>query len=99
MGIPLLPQGILSRYFRFSRRGRLPSFLIAFSAAASFFALRPLASEAALVSAWSDISTGCVLIGPVGVGLISGILDTARRSGRIGLEGGPFEPPYWNNAY
>jgi hypothetical protein len=37
--------------------------------------------------------TGCVLIGPVGVGLLSGTPRVDRA------EGGPFEPPYWNNAY
>jgi len=35
---------------------------------------------------------GCVLIGPVGVGLLLGILNTASRSVTITLESGPFEP-------
>jgi hypothetical protein len=43
---------------------------------------------------------GCVLIGPVGVGLLLGILNTASRSVTTDVEGGPFEPPsFCNDAY
>jgi len=35
---------------------------------------------------------GCVLIGPVGVGLLLDILDTANRSITITVESRPFEP-------
>jgi hypothetical protein len=48
----------------------------------------------------APFSIGCVLIGPVGVGLLLGILNTASRSDRIDVEGGPFEPPFsFQHAY
>jgi hypothetical protein len=93
MGIPLLPQGILSRYFR--SRGAdyfRPCWL--FFGGVVFCSPTVGIAGSTCVGIVEIFSTDCVLIGPVGVGLISGILDTARRSGRIGLEGGPFEPPY-----
>lgn len=37
----------------------------------------------------APFSIGCVLIGPVGAGLLLGILNTATGSGRIDVEGGP----------
>jgi hypothetical protein len=43
---------------------------------------------------------GCVLIGPVGVGLLLDILNTASKSVAADVEGGPFEPPsFYNDAY
>jgi hypothetical protein len=93
VGIPLFAQGILPRYFRLRGADYFrPCWL--------FFRLRRplLLSDHSIlggtcVGIVETFSTGCVLIGPVGVGLISG----APRVDRA--EGGPFEPPYWNNAY
>jgi len=41
----------------------------------------------------APFAMGCVLIGPVGVGLLLCILNTASRSDRNVVEGDPFEPP------
>ena len=99
MGIPLLPQGILSRYFR--SRGAdyfRPCWL--FFGGVVFCSPTVGIIGSTCVGIVELFSTGCVLIGPVAVGLPLGMLDTASRSDSIDVEGGPFEPPFsFQHAY
>jgi hypothetical protein len=93
MGIPLLAQGSLSRYFRFRGADYFRPCWLFFGCGVLFCSPTIGILGGTCVGIVETFSTGCVLIGPVGVGLISGTPRVDRA------EGGPFEPPYWNNAY